>query len=275
MKKASLNESNIQGYIITVIDNKQRHLLFNVLSVILLVVMLVMSGCTASTTVGVSENPETAIEQPNGDDGSEHHEGEEETENDGSEDDHQNVDDSDDDSASEEEQQSEDAKEAPESDDSTEKVERGQAAEDLGLTFISDGVAAPDFTLPALDGAEIKLSELEGKNVILNFWTTHCIHCIAEMEYFDDIGPQYLDELTILTVDIREDESKVQDFLGEDERNFLVALDTKGEVSTFYGIRYTPTTLLIDEEGVVYYARIGAFTSKKHFEDSVKLLLGT
>jgi peroxiredoxin len=245
------------------------------LSVILLVVMLVISGCTASTTVGVSENPETSIEQPDEDNGSEHHEEEEEIESDDSEDDHQKVDDTDDDSASEEEQQSEDAKKSPKSDDSTKKVERGQAAENLGLAFNSDGVAAPDFALPVLDGTEIRLSELKGKNVILNFWTTHCIHCIAEMKYFDDIGPQYPDELTILTVDIRENEAKVQDFLGEAERNFLVALDTKGEVSGFYGIRYTPTTFLVDEEGIVYYARIGAFTSKKHFEDSVKLLLGT
>ena len=74
-------------------------------------------------------------------------------------------------------------------------------------------------------------------------------------------------------MDIRESESKVSEFFGDGERTFTVVLDKTGEVTSVYGIRYTPTTLFIDTEGYVFYAKIGAFASQQQFEDSVALLL--
>ena len=162
---------------------------------------------------------------------------------------------------------------AEDDESSTLSEEQFNMARELGLIVLEESVKAPVFTLPTLDGSEITLSDLRGRFVVLNFWTTKCPPCVAEMDYFEAAARTYPDELTILTVDIRESESKVRDFFGDDEKTFTVVLDKTGEVTSAYGIRYTPTTLFIDTEGNVPYAKIGAFASQEQFEDCVALLL--
>ena len=149
----------------------------------------------------------------------------------------------------------------------------GTSAEELGLIVLEEGIEAPIFILPTLSGPEITLSDLRGRYVLLNFWTTHCPPCVAEMEYFEAAANKFPGELTILTVDIRENESKVSDFFGDGEIPFIVPLDETGEVASAYGIRYTPTTFFLDVEGNVIYAKVGAFSSQQQVENSVALLL--
>ena len=164
--------------------------------------------------------------------------------------------------------------EPDEDDESSTSSEKSTMARELGLIVLEEGRnKAPIFTLPTLDGSDITLSDLQGRFVVLNFWTTHCPPCVAEMDYFEAAARKYPDELTILTVDIRESESKVRDFFGDDEITFIVVLDKTGEVTSAYGIRYTPTTFFIDVEGNVPYAKVGAFASQQQFEDSLALLL--
>ena len=152
-------------------------------------------------------------------------------------------------------------------------AEHSAIAGELGLIVLEEKVVAPVFVLSTLDGSEITLSDLRGKYVVVNFWTTHCPPCVAEMDYFEAMAKKYPDELTILAVDIRESESKVNDFFGGDEKTFTIPLDKTGEVASAYGIRYTPTTLFIDTEGNVPYAKIGAFSGQQQFGDSVALLM--
>lgn len=152
-------------------------------------------------------------------------------------------------------------------------AEHSARARELGLIVVEERLAVPVFVLPTLEGTEITLSDLRGRFVVINFWATSCPPCIAEMAYFEAAAKEYLDELTILAVDIRESEAKVSEFFGDNERTFTVLMDLTGEVASVYGIRYTPTTLFIDTEGNVPYAKIGAFASQQHFEDSVALLL--
>ena len=160
-----------------------------------------------------------------------------------------------------------------EDDEQSISAEQAAMARELGLIVVEEGIKVPVFTLPTLEGPEISMSDLRGRFVVLNFWTTKCPPCVAEMDYFEAAARTYPDELTILTVDIRESESKVSEFFGDGERTFTVVLDKTGEVTSVYGIRYTPTTLFIDTEGYVFYAKIGAFASQQQFEDSVALLL--
>ena len=143
------------------------------------------------------------------------------------------------------------------------------------MIVLEEGIEAPIFILPTLGGPDITLSGLRGKSVVLNFWTTQCPPCVAEMKYFEAAAKKYPDELTILAIDIRESESKVREFFGDDEINFIVPLDSTGQVTSVYGIRYTPTTFFLDAEGNVLYAKTGAFASEQHFENSVALLMAS
>ena len=53
------------------------------------------------------------------------------------------------------------------------------------------GNLAPDFELPALDGKKLKLSDLRGKAVLLNFWATYCGPCKIEMPWFVELQKEY------------------------------------------------------------------------------------
>src|SRR5258708_32409031 len=53
------------------------------------------------------------------------------------------------------------------------------------------GRVAPDFELPSLDGKNLKLSDLRGKAVLLNFWATYCGPCKVEMPWFVELQKQY------------------------------------------------------------------------------------
>ena len=149
------------------------------------------------------------------------------------------------------------------------------SAEELGLMYLEEEPAAPDFTLPTLTGAEITLSDLHGTAVVLNFWAVKCPPCTEELPYFDTVAQQYTDEATIIAVNVLESTSKVQQFFGDGEVHFTVALDGSGQVTSSYGIRFTPTTFFIDSHGLVRYAKVGPFASVQELEASIDVLLNT
>jgi peroxiredoxin len=166
--------------------------------------------------------------------------------------------------------------EAGESSDDSESSEAGASEpspRELGLIVVEEEVGAPDFTLPTLEGPDITLSDLKGTCVVLNFWSTGCPPCVAEMGYFEVVGREHSGELEIVAVDIGESASRVSEFLGGGETSFTVALDESARVARTYGIRYTPTTIFIDAKGNIPYAKVGAFARQGQLEDSVALLL--
>src|SRR5215813_3102534 len=60
-----------------------------------------------------------------------------------------------------------------------------------GVVRLSAASAAPDFALESLDGKSVRLSDLRGKAVLLNFWATWCGPCKVEMPWFVDLQKQY------------------------------------------------------------------------------------
>ena len=57
---------------------------------------------------------------------------------------------------------------------------------------------APDITVTAMDGTEVKLSSLRGKTVFVNFWATWCGPCMQEMPEMNKIYPDYKDKIAAL-----------------------------------------------------------------------------
>ena len=113
------------------------------------------------------------------------------------------------------------------------------------------GYPAPDFTLSTLDGAEISLSDLEGKPVLLNFWATWCPPCRAEMPDLQDFHATYGDQVTLLGVNWAEKPEEVRAFLGRYGITYPNVLDRRGRVFVQYRLTGLPTTLFIDEAGLV------------------------
>lgn len=87
-------------------------------------------------------------------------------------------------------------------------------------TTIKVGSSAPDFVLETLDGKEMKLSDLKGKGVFLNFWGTWCKPCEKEMPYMETEYQNFKDKnIEILAVNISENNLVVSSFV---ERLYIV-----------------------------------------------------
>jgi thiol-disulfide isomerase/thioredoxin len=134
----------------------------------------------------------------------------------------------------------------------------GQAFTRAGLPVLRRPAAAPDFSLPLLDGKTINLADLRGKAVFLNFWATWCGPCRAEMPSMEALFRRYRNRgLVILAVNVREDRGNAAAFMDQLGLHFPAALDSGG-VSRRYGITAFPTTYIIDREGFIVSRIVGS-----------------
>jgi peroxiredoxin len=136
------------------------------------------------------------------------------------------------------------------------------------------GKAAHDFTLKTLDGNTLKLSDLRGKAVVLNFWATWCPPCKVELPWFVDLQKQYGPQ-GLQIVGISEDEGgkeKVAAFVKEMGVNYTVAVDDD-TVSRKYGdVEDLPTTFYIDRSGKIVQFAMG-LVDRSEIEDKMKVAL--
>ena len=117
------------------------------------------------------------------------------------------------------------------------------------------GAQAPDFRLPDLDGEMVRLRDLRGQNVLLNFWATWCGPCRDEMPV---IQARYNHGgFAVLAVDFGESRQQVAGFLAQIGVELPVALDADGRVQELYRVRGYPTTFFIDRRGVIRAMYIG------------------
>jgi cytochrome c biogenesis protein CcdA/peroxiredoxin len=138
-------------------------------------------------------------------------------------------------------------------------ISRAAASVDGPLIGLLEGNRAPDFETTTPDGQTIRLNDLRGQVVLVNFWATWCGPCKIEMPEFQTAYDQYRAEgLTILAVNNMETAAQITDFRQSMGLTFPLLLDTDGSIQQLYGIAGYPTTFLIDREGVITAVRPGA-----------------
>ncbi|MGV3487430.1 MAG: thiol-disulfide oxidoreductase ResA [Tuberibacillus sp.] len=134
---------------------------------------------------------------------------------------------------------------------------------------VSVGEKAPDFELKTMDGQIVKLSDLKGQGILLNFWGTWCDPCKKEMPAINAAEERHLKDVKIIAVNIRETTSDVRKFYKRYHLNFTTVLDRNGKVKDAYHIDNIPSTFLIDKNGVVVKKITGPMES---VDDVVKNL---
>jgi peroxiredoxin len=123
---------------------------------------------------------------------------------------------------------------------------------------VTPSTGAPDFTLPRLGGANLRLQEQRGQVVMVNFWATWCGPCRAEMPHLSRLYDKYrASGFTLLAVNIDEDPLKAASLATQLGMRFPVLLDTEKKVSRLYDLSTMPSTVLIDREGRVRYVHRG------------------
>ena len=111
---------------------------------------------------------------------------------------------------------------------------------------------APDFTLAALDGSAVTLSELKGSVVLINIWATWCPPCRAEMPVIQATYERYRDQgFTVLAVDLQEDPATVDAYMRRYGLTFPALLDRDGKVSVAYRSSALPSSYFVDRNGVI------------------------
>ena len=117
---------------------------------------------------------------------------------------------------------------------------------------------APDFLLKDLDGNTIRLRDLRGKVVLLNFWATWCPSCRFEMPSMEALHKEFSSQgLAVLAVALRESADDVQSFYKEHHLSFTALLDHNGDASELYQTWSLPTTFLINKRGYIVGKVIG------------------
>lgn len=162
-----------------------------------------------------------------------------------------------------EEQQSSGATITSERPDVTESSKDEDDAEQVNIDDLEVGLEignlAPDFTLETLSGDEMKLSDLRGKKVMVNFWATWCPPCreeIPEMQKFYEET-----DIEILAINLTETEpniGKIEDFVDEYDMTFPVLLDSELTVADTYQIQPIPTSFMVDTNGIIQFYAPGA-----------------
>ncbi|EXY07716.1 MULTISPECIES: redoxin domain-containing protein [Bacillus cereus group] len=158
------------------------------------------------------------------------------------------------------------------------KQEKSEAAmkEIIARNGIEIGKSAPDFTLTKLDGTNVKLSDLKGKKVILNFWATWCGPCQQEMPDMEAFYKEHKENVEILAVNYTPSEKgggeeKVSNFAKEKGITFPILLDKNIDVTTAYKVITIPTSYFIDTKGVIQDKFIGPMTQKEMEKRVAKL----
>jgi peroxiredoxin len=133
--------------------------------------------------------------------------------------------------------------------------------------------AAPDFELQDASGKEVKLSDLRGKVVLVNFWATWCEGCQVEIPWFVEFAKKYEDEgLVIIGISLDDDGWKsVRPWIKEKNVNYTIVIGNRG-LGKKYGLDGLPLTALVGRDGRIADSH-NAIVDREATEGKIRALL--
>ena len=136
------------------------------------------------------------------------------------------------------------------------------------------GNVAPDFILQTLDGKNLKLSDLRGKAVMLNFWATYCGPCKIEMPWFVELQEEYGPQ-GFQIVGVANDDASTEDiakFAKEMGVNYPILLGKESVGQSYGGVSVLPISFFLDRDGKLIAREFG-LQSRSVFVDHIKKAL--
>ena len=143
------------------------------------------------------------------------------------------------------------------------------------LAVTAQGATAPDFTLKALDGNNLRLAEQRGDIMLINFWASWCGPCIQEMPALDKLAQKYqMMGVQVWGVNVENDSSAAKAYLSKVQVAFPILFDIDNSVSKDYRVEAMPTTVILYKDGKVRTEHRGYKPGyEKKYEDDIKTLL--
>lgn len=131
---------------------------------------------------------------------------------------------------------------------------------------VQKGFAAPDFELRDLNGGQVRLYENNGKPSLVNFWASWCPPCKVEMPHLQKAYDQYGEQVNFHMVDLafNDDLEAMKQYIEDEGYTFPVLLDETGDVAIEqYQAIAVPTTVVVDEEGIITHHIRGAMSEQQ------------
>lgn len=126
------------------------------------------------------------------------------------------------------------------------------------------GRPAPDFALRNGNGELVKLSDLRGNVVFINFWATWCRPCREELPGIERVYQEKRAEgLDILAVNYQESAADASKFFADLGVTVPMLLDTNGSVYNQYRLQGLPDSFFVDREGNIAALHYGFLTEEK------------
>jgi len=114
------------------------------------------------------------------------------------------------------------------------------------------------FRLTDINGVFFDSSDLKGKIIFLNFWTTWCAACVAEMPAMEKLHQKLKNkDFAIVAINIKEPISRVKNFVNSNNLTFMTLLDSDGSITNSFNVFATPTTFIYGKSGQLLDTVIG------------------
>ena len=124
------------------------------------------------------------------------------------------------------------------------------------------GQPAPAFNLVLFEGGTIRLEELKGKAVLINFWASWCPPCRAEAPALEAAWKTFKEgNVVFVGVNIQDKEEDARAFIKEFDITYRNGWDSTGRVAVNYGVWGIPETFFLDREGRITFKHVGALSS--------------
>ncbi|GIP37985.1 thiol:disulfide interchange protein [Paenibacillus sp. J31TS4] len=136
------------------------------------------------------------------------------------------------------------------------------------------GYLAPPFELGTLEGTNLRVGGAREKPLLLNFWASWCWPCEQEAPDLQRLYAKYGDKFDLYAVNLTANDklADAESFVKRFGLSFPILLDKEGKAGDLYGIRFIPTSFLIDKNGVVQ--EIIHLQEPKELEKTIQRLIG-
>ncbi|MCX6143126.1 MAG: TlpA disulfide reductase family protein [Ignavibacteriales bacterium] len=135
----------------------------------------------------------------------------------------------------------------------------------------------PDFSLKDTSGTIVKLSDLRGRVVVLDCWSTWSVPCNVSLSQFQKVFERYESYKTVAFVALNTSENitgpkreaAVKKFMADSKLTFPVVYDNGLETAQKFGIEGIPTTIVIDRNGNIQFVSSGSKDGNEPVNDLI------
>ena len=126
--------------------------------------------------------------------------------------------------------------------------------------LLKPGTEAPDFALATPDGKTVKLSDMRGKYVVLDFWASWCGDCRRDIPNMVRMHREYGDRVMFIGISLDTDAERLRSFLAQNGVDYLQLCEgvkfRESAVAKLYGVEWIPSMFLISPEGKVVLSTV-------------------